>query len=568
VNVRKMINAALKKEAMDLVLKGGKVLNLFTHELIPADLAILKDTIVGIGQDYVGKQTIDVSDQIICPGFIDAHVHLESTLLTPWELAKAVLPCGTTAMICDPHEIANVLGIDGIKFILESSQNLPLDIFIMLPSCVPATHLETSGAKLEAKDLVGLLENPRVLGLAEVMNFPGVITGHTQVLNKILLAKNYDKLVDGHAPSLTGAELQAYCLTGIDSDHECTTLKEAKEKLSLGMYIMLREGSSEHNLVDLLPLVNPSTVKRCMLVSDDKHPHDLLTQGHLDHGLRLSIEHGLNPMLAIEMVTLSPAHRFGLKNQGAIAPGYKADLVILNDLRQIKIDKVFTKGKLVVDQGQVLDFKPNQCTLPKHSLKIKTDLNFKIPVQGKYIRVIQVVPRQILTKTKILEPTIKDGMAVADPERDLLKLAVIERHKGTGNVGLGFVQGLGLKKGAIASTVSHDSHNLIVAGTNDSDLEFSVKTLTDWGGGFVLVKDGRILAGLKLPIAGLMSDEPLLEVSNKVKQIEKMAFKLGAKQNPLMVLSFLALPVIPSLRLTDKGLVDVDKFTLVDLFLN
>jgi len=568
VNWPRLIKAALKKEPVDLILKGGKVLNLFTHELVQGDVAILEDTIVGIGKGYVAKQTLDVQDKIISPGFIDAHIHLESTLLTPYELAKAVLPCGTTSLICDPHEIANVLGIAGIKFILESSQNLPLDVLVMLPSCVPATHLETSGAELEAKDLVGLLEHPRVLGLAEVMNFPGVISGLPHVLNKILLARSYYKILDGHAPGLTGESLQAYCLTGIDSDHECTNLNEAKEKLGLGMYIMLREGSSEHNLLDLLPLVNKTTVKRCMLVSDDKHPHDLLAQGHLDYGLRLSIEHGLDPMLAIELVTLSPAQRFGLKDRGAIAPGYKADLVVLNDLNQVQVDKVITKGKLVVDQGQILDLNPSAYTYPKHSLRIKSPFDLSIPVRGKYMRVIKIVPKQILTEAIILEPKVENGLAMPDLKRDVLKLAVIERHKASGNVGLGFVQGLGLKQGAIASTVSHDSHNLIAVGTNDSDLEFGVKTLVEWGGGFVLVKDGRILAGLKLPIAGLISDEPLLEVSNKVKQIEKMAFQLGAKQNPLMVLSFLALPVIPSLRLTDKGLVDVTKFELVELFLD
>ncbi|MDQ7032358.1 MAG: adenine deaminase [Desulfonauticus sp.] len=565
-NLDQIIRVALQNEPADLVLKNGKVINVFSHEILSdLDIAIVDGYIAGLGKGYRGKEEIDVQDKFICPGFIDGHLHIESTLLSPEQFAKAVLPKGTTTVICDPHEIANVWGAKGIEYMLLSSENLPVTIFVMLPSCVPATFLETSGATLRAEDLKPFLQHPRVLGLAEMMNYPGVLAALPDVLEKLNLAK--EMLIDGHAPGLSGKKLQAYVGCGISSDHECTDLEEAREKLRLGMYIMLRQGSSEHNLVDLLPLVSPMTISRCMFVSDDKHPHDLLETGHLDYNVRLAIEHGLDPLLAIQAVTLTPAQRFGLRDRGAIAPGYRADLLVLDDLQKVEILHVIAGGQVVVKNKELLfSFDGHRAVISKSELTISRDLDFRIPVRGEQIRVIELVCGQILTRELRQKPKVEQGLVVSDPARDILKLAVIERHKATGNVGLGFVHGFALRSGALASTVSHDSHNLIVVGANDQDMLLAIETLRKSGGGFAVVNKGQVKACLPLPIAGLMSDRSLEEVALAMKDIETASQELAGIPNAFMLLSFLALPVIPSLRLTDKGLVDVNHFKLVDLF--
>ena len=573
ITLKEIIKYSRGEKKADLLLKNGRIINVFTGEVIQADVAVAHDIIVGIGKGYSAFETIDVSGKFICPGFIDGHLHIESTMLTPYQFARAVLPHGTTTVICDPHEIANVLGVSGIHYMLEASESLPVSIFFMAPSCVPATHLETSGAALSSDDIAILLEHPRVLGLAEMMNFPGVIFQVPEVLAKLEVTQKRGMPIDGHAPGLTGRDLQAYIAAGIASDHECTRPEEALEKLRAGMYLMIRQGSAEHNLEDLLPVVNVENSRRCMFVSDDRHPDDLMDRGHMDYSIRLAVKKGLNPVTAIQMVTLNPAEKFNLKDRGAIAPGYRADMVILNNLEEMLVEKVFARGQLVAEQGRVLPFLQPEVKSSTSSINIKSSkLDFAIPAKSKRIRVIGVIKDQIVTEMLQLEAKIAEAkggnLAVTDVERDILKLAVIERHRGTGNVGLGFVKGIGLKKGAIASTVAHDSHNLIVVGANDADMKCAATFVTEMGGGLIAVEDGQVKASLPLPVAGLMSDEPLEKVRNKMDKLLSATKELGSPlANPFMTLSFLALPVIPALKLTDKGLVDVNKFEFVDLFI-
>jgi len=554
----------------DLVLSGGRIVNVFSQEVIEADIGIRGGLIAGMGQ-YRGRTTIDLRGRYICPGLIEGHIHIESSLLTPHQFARAVVPRGTTAVVCDPHEITNVLGETGLRHMLEMGQDLPLDIFPMIPSCVPATHMETSGARLDARSIAPLLDLEGVPGLAEMMNYPGTVTGDPEILARIGAALDRGLVADGHAPGLTGPELQAYCTAGVDSDHECTTLEEAREKLRAGMYIFIREGSTARNLEALLPLVRPETAHRFLLVSDDRHPHDLLRHGHLDAILRKAVRLGMDPITALRLVTLNPAQRFGLHGRGAVAPGYLADLVVFDDLSRFTAERVFKNGREVASELQPTErFFPGaeeRNEARENTIHIDRErIDFSIPARDGHIRVIDCQDDLLLTNEALLKPTVRQDLAVADPDRDLLKIAVIERHRASGRMGKGFVRGFGLKTGALASTVAHDSHNLIVLGTEDRFMEEAVRLVTQSGGGLALFTPGRTVT-LPLPLAGLMSDMDLKEVSDRLDALDALARDAGIRiSHPFMLLSFLALPVIPHLKITDYGLINVDRFTPVELW--
>jgi adenine deaminase len=564
--MQRRLQAARGEVKADLVLAGGLVANVYTGEWLNLDVALFDGIIVGLG-DYAGPR-IDVKGGYILPGLIDGHLHLESSMLSPRELARALLPLGTTTIVVDPHEIANVLGTSGLDYLLAASQGLPLDIFFMLPSCVPATPLETAGARLEAEDLTPYRQHPRVLGLAEVMNFPGAVSGDRQLLKKLALFPQGP--VDGHAPLLSGKNLNAYRLTGIASDHECTDPAEALEKLRLGFYLMAREGSLAKNLADLLPAVPAAALRRTMLVTDDCHPEDLLSTGHLNHLLKLATACGLDPIQAITLATLNPAEYFRLRDRGAVAPGLTADLVVVRDLKEFGVDKVFKHGKLLVNNGGLLpeiDFPEHSPPPPSFHLKPLTLESFSPVVEGAIVKVIGLVPHQLLTEKRLAPTPERNGRLTTDPAQDLLKLAVIERHRATGNLGLGLVQGFGLQRGALASSVAHDSHNLVVVGVDGADMLTAAEHVARLQGGQAVVAGGKVLADLPLPIAGLLSPASLEDVARAYGRLKGAYHSLGGVlEDPFMTLSFLALPVIPELKLTDLGLVDVNRFTLVSLF--
>ncbi len=566
VRLKNLIRVARGEKAPDLVLKGGRVLNVFTGEILRADVAVYDGIIAGVGS-YDGPAVIDARGGCITPGFMDGHMHLESTLLSPAELAKAVLPRGTTAIMADPHEIANVLGIEGIRYMLEASRGLPVDIYFLLPSCVPATDLETSGASLSAADLKRFRREKRVLGLAEMMNYPGVLGGSDPVLEKLIAFRH--GIRDGHAPLLSGKKLNAYIAAGPRSDHECTVRAEAREKLRLGMHIMIREGTQAKNLKELLPLVTPRNSRHFSLVTDDLHPHDLMKRGHLDHLIDMAVAEGMAPSEAIRMVTCNTAQYFGLRDVGAVAPGYRADLLILQSLAPVRVQSVIKGGRKVFHDGAVIGAETSgaECVrIGAMNVRPFDRERFAVPYEGGPIRVIGLIPDQILTQQRILESAVRGNVVVSDTRRDILKLTVVERHRGTGRIGLGFVQGFGLKAGALASSVAHDSHNIIGVGCDDGDLFTAVKAVEEMNGGLAAVRDGKVLARLPLPIAGLMSDRPIAEVAPGWEKMRGVARDLGsALDEPFMVLSFLALPVIPDLKLTDRGLVDVNLFEHVPL---
>ena len=565
--LRNRIRAARGEIAPDLILKGGRVVNVFTHEILETDVAIYDGIVVGTGS-YGGGRHLDARGQYICPGFIDGHFHIESTMLSATELAKAVLPFGTTSIVADPHEIANVMGRRGIDYIIESSKGLPVDFYIMLPSCVPATHLETSGAVLSLEDMISLKGESRVLGLAEMMNYPGVITAADTVLEKIASFSNMIK--DGHAPLLSGKDLNAYLAAGLRSDHECTELSEAREKIRLGMHIMIREGTLAKNLRTLLPIVSAATVGRCSLATDDLHPHDLLHKGHLNYLIDLAAGEGIDPLLSIVMVTLSTARFFGFGDLGAVAPGYRADILILSSLYPVTVRTVIKDGRIVYDGGRLTaESAEPPCTNYQSPMNIRDyePNSFVIPQGGELIRIISLIPDQIITKGSVGKAPLLGGAVVPDTEQDLIKIAVVERHHGTGNIGLGMVQGFGLREGALASSVAHDSHNIISVGCNDRDIFVAVKAVEKMGGGLAAVKNGEVLSRMPLPIAGLMSCEPLGKVAHGWEELREAAGNLGCSlKEPFMALSFLALPVIPELKITDRGLVDVKEFRHVSLF--
>jgi adenine deaminase len=564
--LQRRLRVARGEVPADLVLTGGRLANVYTGEWQDTEVALFDGIIVGLG-DYPGPK-LNVAGRYILPGFIDGHLHLESCMLTPPELARALLPLGTTTVVADPHEIANVWGAAGLDYLLTACEGLPVDFFFMLPPCVPASPLETSGARLEAGDLEPYRGHPRILGLAEVMNFPGLVAGDRGLLDKLALFPQGP--VDGHAPLLSGKALNAYRLAGIGSDHECTRLVEAREKLDLGFYLMLREGSLAKNLRDLLPAVTPASQRRTMLVTDDCHPEDLARTGHLNHLLRRAVSLGLDPLSAVTMVTLNPAECFRLWDRGAVAPGLVADLVVVADLTEFRIDKVLKNGKLVMDQGKLAtEVEVSPPPAPDFPLRVQ-DLDLEVfspPAAGSVVKVIGLIPDQLLTEKRLWPTPVRAGRLAAAPDQDLLKLAVVERHHGTGNVGLGMVQGFGLPRGALASSVAHDSHNIVVVGASEADMLVAVRHLVDLGGGIAVVADGRVLADLALPIAGLISPWPLERVAAAYTRLKKAYHGLGGVlQDPFMVLSFLALPVIPALKLTDLGLVDVDRFQIVPLF--
>jgi adenine deaminase len=558
-------------EAADCVLKNCRLIDVFGGEIMHADVAICEDTIVGIG-DYSGVQEIDCQGSFVCPGFMEGHIHIESSMLSPRQFVKTVLPHGTTTVVCDPHEIANVAGVAGVKYLLEESKDLPCAIYVMAPSCVPATHLENSGAVLHSRDLEELLRLPQVIGVAEMMNFPGVLFQDEEVLKKLLSAKKMNVPVDGHAPGLSGKDLQAYIGNGIMSDHECTSVAEAREKLSSGMFLFIREGSTAKNLEGLLPVVTEKNSHRCLLVTDDCHPDELLREGHLDRILRKAIGLGLDPVTAIQMVTINVANYFGLNGRGAVASGYRADLVLFDDLQDIRVKTVFSGGKQMV--ANVFTEKFDQKALVNSypavfdSVHVGTKkMSFEIPAEGEIARVIRVKRDQLITESVELSITVKEGLAVVNTEKDIIKLAVVERHRATGNIGLGFVQGIGLKQGALASTVGHDSHNIIVIGTNDQDMELVVQTIVKQGGGLAVVCGGEVMAKLVLDVAGLMSTTDAGVLADNFSNLLQAAAEQGVQvEDPFMLMSFLALPVIPHLKMTDLGLVDVDTFCHTSLW--
>jgi len=568
MEIASLIKVARGDEPAELLLKNARVVNVFSGEIEETGVAITHSRVIGLGNDYPAQRVVDLNGRYIAPGLIDAHVHIESAMVPPFEFARAVVPHGTTSVLIDPHEIANVLGVEGIEYMLEASKYTPFSVYVMVPSCVPATHLETNGGILRWSDLIQFKSDPWVVGLGEMMNYPGVLMRDEAVLDK--LRAFGDRRIDGHAPGLTGRDLEAYVAAGIASDHECTNVEEAREKIRLGMRVMIREASNARNLKALLPVVNSKNARRILFVTDDRSPADLIDEGHIDNIVRTAIREGLDPITAIQIATLNAAEYFNLHDRGAIAPGRRADLIVFDNFEKLTIEQVYRGGQLVARNGRVLPQDIPQRNLPvRNSMNVNwSKVDLRLPANGhKKVRVMGMIPDQIVTTQSIEEARIKNSLAVSDPARDLLKVAVIERHQATGNVGLGFVRGLKLKRGAIGSSVAHDSHNIIVAGTNDDDLMTAARAIAAMQGGLVAVADGEVLARVPLPIAGLMSDQPLERVREQLDDLAAVTRELGADLHaPFMAMAFLALPVIPELKLTDRGLVDVNKFDFVPVF--
>jgi len=564
-DLRRLISVAKGEAAADLILADARVINTFNGEVEKGSVAICEGKVAGVGDYHQAKEVLDLHGKYLAPGLINGHTHLESSMLDVGQYARAVVPHGTSALVTDLHEIANVCGLDGIKYILDRARRLPMGLFLMAPSCVPATNLETSGASIGPQEIRRMLRWRDCIGLGEVMNYPGVLFGDTGVLSKIESARG--RVIDGHAPGIAGKDLCAYVAAGMHSDHESVYLEEAEEKLRRGMYVMIREGSSEKNLEALLPLVTDSTYKRCFFVVDDRSCVDLLQDGDIDAVVRKAIQKGLDPVRAIQMATINAADYFRLDALGAVAPGYFANLIVLDDLTDFQVDMVFYQGHLVAEGGRP--------TFPVYHVgtgKLTDTVNVKpftaeelrIKASGDSQPVIGVVPGQIITKRRQEKVTVRDGLVMPDIDRDILKAAVVERHRATGNIGLGLVAGFGLKKGALASSTAHDSHNIVAVGTSDEDIHAAIKEIERLHGGLAVVADGKVMESLGTPIAGLLSDEPLETVVDGVNRLEQAAQGLGSTlPSPFAVLSFLALPVIPEIRLTDLGLVDVNEFKLI-----
>jgi len=564
MNLKELISVARGEIPADLLLKNARIVNTFIGEIEQADVAIYGDRIAGIGDYDKAKEIVDLQGRFLAPGLINGHTHIESSMLHPVRYAQAVVPRGTLAVVTDLHEIANVCGSKGIKFVTDLARKLPLDMLFMAPSCVPATHLETSGARISSKEVKKILAHPKIIGLGEMMNFPGVVSGDEEVLKKVNASKG--KIIDGHAPGLTGKELNAYLSAGILSDHESTNIEEGREKLRRGMYLMIREGSSEKNMDALLPLITDNTYKRCFFVVDDLSCSDLLWEGDIDAVVRKAIGRGLEPIRAIQMATINAAEYFRLYDRGGIGPGYIANLITITDLAKLELDMVFYQGKLVARQGKLLFPLPPVTPELRDTVRIKPPMGkaLKIATMDETYPVIEIIPGQIVTRKTVEKIKVVDGTVVPDVGRDILKLVVVERHRASGNIGVGLVKGFGLKKGALASSVAHDSHNIIAVGTNDFDILKAIEEINRLQGGLVVCANLEILASLPLPIAGLLSPEPLDVVASQHEIVEKTAASLGnLPPAPFALLSFLALPVIPELRLTDLGLVDVAEFKLL-----
>lgn len=551
----------------EIVFKNGNIINVFTGEIIKADIAIDSGIIIGIG-NYAGEKEIDLEDKYISPGFIDSHVHVESSMSSPSEFAKIIVPKGVTTIIADPHEIANVKGIQGIEYIINDSKSLPLDVYIMLPSCVPATDFENSGAILEAEDLKLLKDNESILGLGEMMNYPGVINGDDKVIDKLILFK--DKIIDGHGPMISGKDLNAYVMGGIKTEHECSTIDEVNDRLRLGMHILIRQGSAAKDLKNIITAVNKDNLRRFMFCTDDKHPEDLIKEGTIDFNIKLAIKSGIEPVDAIKMATINSAECYGLKDIGAIAPGYKADLVVIDNLDDFNILKVFKDGKLVGQDNKAL-FKTKEYIARNlmNSVNIKRvkKEDIQIKMKTNKANVISVRENSLITEKTVRKVSLLDGCFQYSNE-DILKLVIVERHKATGNIGVGLIENIRLKNGAIGSTIGHDSHNIIVVGDNDDDILAAIDELEKIGGGITIVSNGQVVKSLELEIGGLMTSKPIEETNNTLKEMMRISYeRLNINKNidPFMTLSFMGLPVIPKLKLTDMGLFDVEKFDFIEV---
>lgn len=563
-----LLSVARGDTPADLLLRDTRIVNVFSGEIEHTDIAIAGGIIAGIGSGYDAKEVVNLNGAYVAPGLIDAHVHIESSLCLPAQLAAAIVPRGVTTVIADPHEIANVAGVAGVRFMADASRGLPLSVILMGSSCVPATDLATAGATLTAEDLQRLLADGVVHGLAEVMNFPGVIHANSEMLRKI--AAFAGRPVDGHAPGVSGKQLNAYIAAGVGSDHECVALEEAKEKLARGMYVLIREATNARNLDALLPLINSAISRRICFCTDDRTPVDLLEQGSIDYMLRRAIEHGVHPITAIRCCTLNPAEWFQLHDRGAIAPGRLADLFVFNDLKSPHANRVYSGGNLAADAGQITTTLPSPAVPRALADTCRVALAndaFRIAASGKRVRVIGSLRDQLITDNRTLDAMIADGQAIADPSRDVLKMAVIDRHGGSGRIGLGFIQGIGLKRGAIAGTFAHDHHNLVVIGCDDGSMMTTARAVAEMRGGLAVAAGDRAVATLALPVAGLMSDHSIAEVAGGYRKLLAAARELGSPlHDPFMAMSFMALEVIPSLKLTDRGLINVEQQRIVDLF--
>ncbi|WML43948.1 adenine deaminase [Neobacillus sp. PS3-40] len=570
-SLKRRSSAAAKHVPADVVIKNGRIVDVFTLTTFEADVAITDGVIVGIGQ-YEGKKVIDASNQYICPGLIDGHVHIESAMVTPHEFAKVVLPHGVTTIIADPHEIGNVAGAVGIQYMINHSKNNPLTIYYMLPSCVPATSFENSGAVLTAEDLAPFYESELVLGLGEVMDYPSVFHFRDEMMNKIVDAMARDVCIDGHAAGVNPDGINVYMISGIRTDHECVNAEEVTERLQRGMYVMLREGSAARDMKQLLTAVNEKNARRCLFVTDDKHLDDLVAEGSVDYNVKLAIQEGIHPLLAIQMATLNAAECFGLKHKGAIAPSYDADFLLLDSLDDMSIHSVYKSGQLVAEKGECLPFSEDTPLIPSrltNSVQIGNlvEKDLQIKLTAEVANIIEIIPNNLVTKRCFERITVENGLFQPSILDDQLKLVVVERHHQTGNIGMGIVKGFGISSGAMASTVAHDSHNIVAVGTNDADLFVAIKEIEKMNGGLVVVNNGNVIASLPLQIAGLISGKEYKTIYNELKNINAALTQIGFSGtfNPFLTLSFLSLPVIPEIKITDLGLFDVEKFKHIGL---
>jgi len=571
--VKNLIDTAAGRKKADLVIKNCRIINVFNGEIENGEIAITAGKIVGMGAlDYDGKIIVDAEGKFAAPGFIDAHIHIESSYISPEQLGKMLVPHGSTTIIADPHEIANVCGLEGIRYMIEAAKRTKLNINYVMPSCVPATPFEDAGAIIEAEDMEELFADENIIGLGEFMNVPGVINADDKVINKLILAKKFSKLIDGHAPNVTGKNLNAYISAGIIGDLECTTIAEMNERISKGMYVLLREGSACHNLRTLIKGVTAKNDRRILLCSDDRQPKTILDEGHLDNHLRICVKEGINPVTAIRMATLNTAEAFNLRDCGAIKPGFRADIVLLDDLKDFHANKVWIGGELVAEDGKYLHKVENyDISTVRGSVRVK-DFSvdrLKMHLTSNKVNVIKILPGGVITKKNSTVVDLDaEGDFIFNPAQDICKAAVIERHHNTGKIGLGFISGYGIKAGAVAVSVAHDSHNIIVAGVNNSEMAFAVESLVKLEGGMVLVKDGKVISSLPLPIAGLMSQESGEEVAQKLSALhEKAHEELGISEEvePIMTLTFMSLPVIPEIKLTDRGLFDYKSFDFLPI---